>query len=53
MPALAYKSITKMKNSVSTPIIAGGLIERKEEIYSALNAGASMISTGAQSLWYD
>jgi len=53
MPALAYKSITKMKNSVSTPIIAGGLIERKEEIYQALNAGASMISTGKQELWCD
>lgn len=53
MPALAYKSITKMKNSVSTPIIAGGLIEQKEEIYSALSAGASMISTGKQELWYD
>ena len=53
MPALAYKSITKMKNSVSTPIIAGGLIERKDEVYSALNAGASMISTGKQELWYD
>ncbi len=53
MPALAYKSITKMKNAVSTPIIAGGLIEFKEEIYQALNAGASMISTGKQELWSD
>ena len=53
MPALAYKSITKMKNAVNTPIIAGGLIEFKEEIYQALNAGASMISTGKQELWYD
>lgn len=53
MPALAYKSITTMKNAVSTPIIAGGLIEFKEEIYQALNAGASMISTGKQELWYD
>ncbi|MBO5939415.1 MAG: glycerol-3-phosphate responsive antiterminator [Clostridia bacterium] len=53
MPALAYKSITKMKNSVATPIIAGGLIEFKEEVYSALSAGASMISTGKKELWVD
>ena len=53
MPALAYKSITKIKNSVTTPIIAGGLIEFKEEVYAALNAGASMISTGKKELWGD
>ena len=53
MPALAYKSITKMKHSVNTPIIAGGLIEFKEEIYSALSAGAAMISTGKKELWSD
>ena len=53
MPALAYKSITRMKHSVNAPIIAGGLIEFKEEIYHALNAGASMISTGKKELWSD
>ncbi len=53
MPALAYKSITKMKNSCGVPIIAGGLIEFKEEVYAALNAGASMISTGKKELWVD
>ena len=53
MPALAYKSIARMKQSVSTPIIAGGLIEFKEEVYQALNAGASMISTGKKELWND
>ena len=53
MPALAYKSIARMKRSVTTPIIAGGLIEFKDEIYQALNAGASMISTGKKELWVD
>ncbi len=53
MPALAYKSITKIKNNIKIPIIAGGLIESREEIYKALGAGASMISTGAQDLWND
>ena len=53
MPALAYKSITKIKNNINIPIIAGGLIETREEIYKALSAGASMVSTGKQDLWND
>ncbi len=53
MPALAYKSITKIKNSIQIPIIAGGLIESRDEIYKALSAGAAMISTGKQELWND
>ena len=51
MPALAYKSIARIKRNVHIPIIAGGLIEYKEEIFQALGAGASMISTGKQELW--
>ncbi len=51
MPALAYKSISRMKSKTHIPIIAGGLIEYKEEIFTALGAGASMISTGKHELW--
>ena len=53
MPALAYKSITKIKNNIQIPIIAGGLIESRDEVYKALGAGASMISTGKSELWND
>lgn len=53
MPALAYKSIARIKKNINIPIIAGGLIEFKEEIFSALGAGASMVSTGKQELWND
>ena len=53
MPALAYKSITKIKNNIQIPIIAGGLIESRDEVYKALGAGASMISTGKNELWND
>ncbi len=53
MPALAYKSISKIKSNIQIPIIAGGLIESRDEIYKALGAGASMISTGKQELWDD
>lgn len=51
MPALAYKSIKRIREKSNIPIIAGGLIEYKEEIFSALGAGASMVSTGKQELW--
>lgn len=53
MPALAYKSITKIKKNIRIPIIAGGLIDSREEVYKALGAGASMISTGCHDLWND
>lgn len=51
MPAIAYKTITKIKKSTNVPIIAGGLIEKKEEIFSAISAGASGVSTTNSELW--
>lgn len=51
MPGVAYKSISKIKSNTSIPIIAGGLIEHKDEIYQALAAGASVVSTGRRDLW--
>ena len=51
MPGIAYKSITKIKENLNIPIIAGGLIEQKDEIFHALRAGAAMISTGKKELW--
>ena len=51
MPGIAYKSIQRIQKSVSIPIIAGGLVEFREEVYQALNAGASMVSTGKAELW--
>ena len=51
MPGVAYKSIAKIKSNTSIPIIAGGLIEHKDEIYQALAAGSSVVSTGRRDLW--
>ena len=51
MPAIAYKTITKIKSRTAIPIIAGGLIEEKGEIFSAFNAGASGVSTAAKNMW--
>lgn len=51
MPAIAYKTIARIGKKTRIPIIAGGLIETKEEIFSALGAGASMVSTAKYELW--
>ena len=51
MPAIAYKSISHIRNHTRIPIIAGGLIDSKDEIFSALGAGATMVSTGRHELW--
>lgn len=51
MPGIAYKAISKIKKYIKIPIIAGGLINTKDECFKAIDGGASMISTGTHSLW--
>lgn len=51
MPALVSREIKKITDSVKVPVIAGGLIETKAEIYEALSSGASAVSTGKAELW--
>ena len=51
MPGIATKTIKRLFKEVSVPIIAGGLLEEKEELFAALSAGASAISTGKPELW--
>ncbi len=51
MPGIAGKAIKKLRETVSTPIIAGGLIETAEELKAATESGASAVSTGSRMLW--
>jgi glycerol uptake operon antiterminator len=51
MPGIIPKIIKRLKESVDIPIIAGGLIETKEEIKEILKSGAFAISTGKEELW--
>lgn len=51
MPGIASKVIKKFVSD-GVPVIAGGLIETKQEITEALRNGAEAISTGKQELWY-
>jgi glycerol uptake operon antiterminator len=45
------KSIRRF-SSGGTPVIAGGLIETKQELTDALGSGATAVSTGRKELWY-
>lgn len=51
MPGVVPKVIKKLKETIDIPIIAGGLIETKEEVNSAIAHGAYAISTGNEQLW--
>lgn len=51
MPAIVTKKIKEFSGLIDVPIIAGGLVETEEEVKFALEAGASVVSTGETSLW--
>ena len=51
MPGTLGKTIHRLASCTTVPIIAGGMLETKEEIVSALSAGASAVSTGKKELW--
>lgn len=50
MPGLVYKAIEEF-SSDKTPIIAGGLINNKDEVEAALRSGAVAVSASENSLW--
>lgn len=51
MPGVIGKVIEKFSRG-KIPVIAGGLIETKQEVTTALTHGATAVSTGKQDLWY-
>ena len=51
MPGVIGKIIERFAKG-STPLIAGGLIETKHEVTTALKLGAFAVSTGKEDLWY-
>lgn len=51
MPGISTEIVCRMKKKVTLPIIAGGLISQKDDIYKALDAGAVAISTTCRNLW--
>ena len=51
MPGVVGKVIAALKECISVPVIAGGLIETREEVDAALASGAAAVSTGKAELW--
>ncbi|WP_035318718.1 glycerol-3-phosphate responsive antiterminator [Brevibacillus laterosporus] len=51
MPALLPEYIIEYRNSLQQPIIAGGLIKRREQMVTALSHGAIAVSVGKHQLW--
>ena len=51
MPGIMPKILKDIRNFVSVPVIAGGLLTDKKDVMSALSAGADAISTTNRTLW--
>ena len=51
LPGTMPKTLRKICDMVPYPILAGGLIEDKEDVMAALDAGATAISTTKQEIW--
>lgn len=52
LPGVMPKVIRRICRITRIPIIAGGLIQDKEDIVNALSAGAISISTTNESVWF-
>ena len=51
LPGISEKAIRLAVASFHRPLIAGGLIRSRADVYAALGAGALGVSTGDQALW--
>lgn len=51
LPGIVPKAITFFKQKSDRPIISGGMVTEKQEILSALAAGALAVSTSNTGLW--
>ncbi len=51
MPGVLPKIIRSLREQISVPIIAGGLVETNDEAAAALNSGAFAVSTSNYTLW--
>lgn len=51
LPGIMPRVIGQLRQQLSQPIIAGGLISRKEDVIAALSAGAMGVSTTDPAIW--
>jgi len=51
LPGIMPKVIRKIRNETRLPVICGGLIQDKEDVDNAINAGAIAVTTSDRMLW--
>ena len=51
LPGVIPKVIKDIASSVKKPVVAGGLIDSKEDVILALNSGAACVSTSKEEIW--
>ncbi|MDR1560014.1 MAG: glycerol-3-phosphate responsive antiterminator [Clostridiales bacterium] len=52
LPGIIPKAISRLTKDISAPVIAGGLVNDKEDVINALNAGARAVSSSNQEVWF-
>ena len=51
LPGVSDKALSLAREQISLPLIAGGLINDKEDVITALGAGVIAVSTSCEALW--
>ncbi len=51
LPGLVPKAISRLRESLQLPVIAGGMVTQEEDLRRALGAGACAVSTSDRALW--
>ncbi|HHW55390.1 MAG: glycerol-3-phosphate responsive antiterminator [bacterium] len=51
LPGIMPRVIREIVDTVSIPVIAGGLLEKPEDIQAAFQAGAAAVAVGRKDLW--
>ena len=51
MPGIIPRILTRITQETDIPVIAGGLIEYKQDVMDAIGAGAIAVSTTCQTVW--
>ena len=51
LPGIMPRIIRRLSRSIHVPLICGGLMEGKNDVLEALNAGAAAISSTREEVW--
>lgn len=51
LPGIMPRIIARITASTDTPVIAGGLIQYKDEVMAAMGAGAAAVSSSSPAVW--